>query len=118
MPESVPTALPDDPLSSFARRFRVPAGIVTALLGGWILWSFFVAADAQRFHNDDAYISFRYSRHIADGLGPVWNPGERVEGQRFALLALPVEPGQRSVVRAQLLGGGLEHGAVVTEARG
>lgn len=34
------------------------------------------------FHytSDDAYISYRYARHLADGLGLVWNPGERVEG--------------------------------------
>jgi hypothetical protein len=29
---------------------------------------------------DDAWITFRYARHVAEGLGPVWNPGERVEG--------------------------------------
>jgi hypothetical protein len=29
---------------------------------------------------DDAYISFRYARHLSDGIGPVWNPGEWVEG--------------------------------------
>lgn len=29
---------------------------------------------------DDAFISFRYSRHFADGNGLVWNVGERVEG--------------------------------------
>ncbi|MEU6641332.1 hypothetical protein ABZ863_02165 [Saccharomonospora sp. NPDC046836] len=29
---------------------------------------------------EDAYISFRYARNIADGDGPVFNPGERVEG--------------------------------------
>jgi hypothetical protein len=29
---------------------------------------------------DDAYISYRYARNLADGIGPVWNPGERVEG--------------------------------------
>lgn len=32
------------------------------------------------FIGDDAFISFRYARHLADGLGLVWNPGERVEG--------------------------------------
>lgn len=34
------------------------------------------------FHytSDDAYISYRYSRNLADGLGLVWNPGEHVEG--------------------------------------
>ena len=30
--------------------------------------------------NDDAYITFRYARSLAEGKGPYWNPGERVEG--------------------------------------
>ncbi|TWE13741.1 hypothetical protein FHX69_5869 [Prauserella muralis] len=29
---------------------------------------------------EDAYITFRYARNVADGLGPVFNAGERVEG--------------------------------------
>src|SRR5436309_9255968 len=29
---------------------------------------------------DDAYIQFRYATNLADGHGPVFNPGERVEG--------------------------------------
>jgi arabinofuranosyltransferase len=29
---------------------------------------------------DDAFIAFRYAEHVVAGLGPVWNPGERVEG--------------------------------------
>ena len=29
---------------------------------------------------DDAYISFRYARNLARGLGLVWNPGELVDG--------------------------------------
>jgi hypothetical protein len=29
---------------------------------------------------DDAYISLAYARNLVDGLGPVYNPGERVEG--------------------------------------
>ena len=29
---------------------------------------------------DDAFISFTYARNLADGFGPVYNPGERVEG--------------------------------------
>jgi len=29
---------------------------------------------------DDAMISFRYARNIADGIGPYWNPNDRVEG--------------------------------------
>jgi hypothetical protein len=29
---------------------------------------------------DDAFICFRYAANLADGLGPVFNPGDRVEG--------------------------------------
>ena len=42
-----------------------------------------LAAHAWTFRDflvDDAYISWRYARHIAEGLGPVFNAGERVEG--------------------------------------
>ena len=35
----------------------------------------------REFVTDDAYISLRYARNFARGLGPVWNPGgEAVEG--------------------------------------
>ena len=30
--------------------------------------------------NDDAFITFRYSRNLAAGVGPYYNPGEHVEG--------------------------------------
>ena len=32
------------------------------------------------FYADDAYITLRYSQHLADGLGPNWNTEGRVEG--------------------------------------
>lgn len=32
------------------------------------------------FYADDAYITLRYSRHLADGLGPNWNSAGRAEG--------------------------------------
>jgi hypothetical protein len=32
------------------------------------------------FASEDAYITFRYARHLANGLGWVYNPGERVMG--------------------------------------
>jgi hypothetical protein len=42
----------------------------------------YVAHAAAFWHyvNDDAYITFRYSRFLADGLGPYFNAGEHVEG--------------------------------------
>jgi hypothetical protein len=36
--------------------------------------------------NDDAYITFRYSRSLASGNGPYFNPGEHVEGYTNPLL--------------------------------
>jgi tetratricopeptide (TPR) repeat protein len=33
-----------------------------------------------RFVQDDSYITYRYARNVVRGLGPVYNPGERVEG--------------------------------------
>jgi len=42
---------------------------------------FFVANVSQYFFiGDDAYISFIYARHLVEGNGLVWNPGEFVEG--------------------------------------
>lgn len=41
---------------------------------------FLLHVDARAFLGDDAYISFRYARHWAEGHGPVFNLGERVEG--------------------------------------
>ncbi|VVJ23715.1 Uncharacterised protein [Amycolatopsis camponoti] len=42
---------------------------------------------------EDALVSFRYAQNIADGNGPVFNPGERVEGYTnflwLILIALP-----------------------------
>ena len=37
-------------------------------------------AIAMRWTTDDAFISFRYARNLLDGLGLVFNAGERVEG--------------------------------------
>jgi hypothetical protein len=43
---------------------------------------------------DDAFISFRYAENLATGRGPVFNPGERVEGYSnplwTVLLAVPM----------------------------
>lgn len=41
---------------------------------------------------DDAYISFRYARNLAEGHGLVFNPGERVEGYTNFLWTLAFAP--------------------------
>ncbi len=39
-----------------------------------------ILAWINRFVQDDAFISFRYARNLAQGLGLVWGPGQVVEG--------------------------------------
>ncbi len=52
--------------------------LAAVLAGGAILylhgWLYF------HYTADDAYISYRYARNLADGGGLVWNPGQHVEG--------------------------------------
>ena len=47
----------------------------------------------REFWLDDAFITFRYSRNLAEGVGPFFNPGEAVEGYTnflwMLLCALP-----------------------------
>ena len=45
-----------------------------------ILLAFVYNANQYHFLGDDAFISFRYARNLAEGHGLVWNPGEAVEG--------------------------------------
>jgi len=57
------------------RSWHLVLGLVLPLvLLGANMWS------VRVFTNDDAYISFRYARNLAEGLGLVYNPGERIEG--------------------------------------
>ncbi|MBK1784347.1 hypothetical protein [Prauserella cavernicola] len=54
---------------------RIGLGLGLTVLfafGAWLTWDFVI---------DDAFITFRYSEHLAEGLGPVWNVGgDAVEG--------------------------------------
>ena len=52
-------------LRKHGTKFFVATGVILAVL--------------RRFIQDDAYISFRYARNLADGLGLVWNAGEYVK---------------------------------------
>ena len=42
--------------------------------------SFMVSGERYFVLFDDAMISMRYAKNLAAGYGPVWNPGERIEG--------------------------------------
>lgn len=86
------TFLQDWPWSAFV-------GILIVLGLGYA-WIF-------RHVEDDAFITFRYSQHLAEGFGPVWNPGERVEGYSnplwMILMAIPHWVGIDPVLPSQLL---------------
>jgi hypothetical protein len=55
---------------------RLWFAVTVAAAAGVLLLQYFY------FHytSDDAYISYRYAHNLSAGLGPVWNPGDRVEG--------------------------------------
>lgn len=58
--------------------------VCAALLGVYLLWIWCF----WPFTIDDAYISARYARHLAQGYGLVYNPGERVMGYTNLSLTL------------------------------
>lgn len=83
-----------------------------ALLFGLLLPALLLAFHLHRaapFTVDDSYISFRYARNLARGLGLVYNPGERVEGYTNFLWTMVLAGGIRlgldPVLLSKLLGG-------------
>ncbi len=91
-------------------RDRPPAGL--PLLGLLAPLGLYLAQVALylRHVNDDAFITFRYSRFLASGLGPYFNVGEHVEGYtnflQMVLMALVFALGGEAAVpaAAKLLG--------------
>ena len=88
---------------------RIPLlAAVYAAWGLFYVWRTSFVLGGQRVFVlwDDAMISLRYARHLVEGQGLVWNPGERVQGisnlgvtlAMAALHALPVD-----VLRVSLL---------------
>ena len=79
-------------------RLVVLASIAVLLLLAW----------ANRFIQDDAFISFRYARNLANGAGLTWNAGERVEGYTnflwVLLMAVPIKLGLDPVAAAYGMG--------------
>ena len=84
--------------------FRNP--LTAAVAGAALLVAH--AALFWRYTVDDAFISFRYAENWARGFGPVFNPGEWVEGYTnflwVALLAVAHRVGLDAPVTAKLLG--------------
>ena len=63
-----------DSTRSLSVLHRVGLGLLAAALLGLQVAAF------HGLRHDDAYITFRYSQNLASGAGPVFNPGERVQG--------------------------------------
>ena len=85
----------------YARHARLVLAVALGLLVG--------LAYVNRFIQDDAYISFRYAQHLAQGDGLVWNVGEPpVEGYTnflwTVLLAVPEKLGLDPVAFANGVG--------------
>ncbi|MBI5290004.1 MAG: hypothetical protein HY873_13605, partial [Chloroflexi bacterium] len=57
----------------FTRQWHIAA--IGASAGILLLQHFYF-----HYTSDDAFISYRYARNLGDGVGPVWNRGEHVEG--------------------------------------
>jgi hypothetical protein len=81
--------------------------LALALLG--VVWIALVHAFKYRyFLFDDAHITFRHARNLAEGNGLVYNAGERVEGTSTLLFALlltpPIAFGVDALHAAQVLG--------------
>ena len=79
----------------------------------WFVWACIVGgalalAFSARFIQDDAFISLRYARNLAEGHGLVFNPGERVPGYSnflwTLLLALPHRVGVDPIAFAHAAG--------------
>jgi len=69
------SAEPRSPFLAWLERHGLTL-VLLAAIGGLLAHAGLVA----NFWSDDAFITYRYARNIATGLGPVYNPGERVEG--------------------------------------
>jgi arabinofuranosyltransferase len=82
--------VPPPPSPNLQRRFRLQVAGLVLLVLGYV--AHFRLLDARI--QDDAYISFRYAKHLAEGHGLVWNIGEKVEGYTnflwTVLAALPL----------------------------
>lgn len=74
-----------------------------AAVAAAVVLAFVFGALQRLFLCDDAFISFRYARHLVDGHGLVWNPGERVEGYTNFLWVLVLAAGMGLGARPELL---------------
>jgi arabinofuranosyltransferase len=101
-------------------RNGAPLSPRAAFVAGAVLPSILLVVNMYRvrsFTVDDAYISYRYARNFARGLGLVYNPGERVEGYTnflwTLLLGVGMKIGFDPDALAKVLGGLCGVGAIL-----
>jgi hypothetical protein len=96
-------------LAATALLSRRRAAAVAVAFAGAIGLLLFHGLGYLNVMGDDAFISFRYAKHLADGLGPNWNSTGRVEGYTnflwVGLLAGVRKVGLDIVVWSRVLGG-------------
>lgn len=76
IPTPGPPKAPFVPDRNAQPRFRWQIAALVVLVLGYVAHFRLLEARIQ----DDAFISFRYARHLVQGQGLVWNIGEKVEG--------------------------------------
>lgn len=79
-------------------REHFPSMLIPGLLVFFACLCIFLGIASQHMSEitDDAFISFRYARHFADGEGLVFNEGERVEGYTNFLWVLTMAAGRKA----------------------
>jgi arabinofuranosyltransferase len=65
----------EEPSPALTAETSTPGATDLAVLGLAIAVHAACVWQVRRFITDDAYISLRYARNLAEGHGPVWNPG-------------------------------------------
>lgn len=81
-----------------------PARRGLALLWGLILLAAVLDAGHRAWISDDAFITMRYCDQLLAGNGPVYNPGERVEGYTHFLWFILLAIGHIAHLDAEFLG--------------
>lgn len=91
-----------EPSDRRVRPWELAALLCCAVFLAWWQWAY------RGYVKDDAFISMRYARNLAEGLGLVFNPGERLEGYTNFLWVLLLWPafvlGLDGLLWAKILG--------------
>jgi hypothetical protein len=115
-----------DPAASTTYKLSRPPDLkaATQLLLGLLIPGAWLVASMLKERSltiDDAYISFRYARNLANGLGLVYNAGDRIEGFTNLLWTLmsaaAIGVGADPVAVSKIIGGAAALGTLVVTYR-